>query len=590
MPGILGLVTERPRAWAEEELSRMLAPLRHEPFYVCGSLALPQIGLYLAWVGREGSPLASMPLKAEDGSILITSGAIPLGGARTPVTNSWNDLAQADSISRCEGMFQGVVVNSTGATATLFNDRYGMHRWYQSQTADTFYFAPEAKAILAVRPDTRTLRPDSLAEFLALGCVLDNKSLFAGIDLLPAATRLTVQGGKVEKRDTYFDPRTWEALTSLPAGEFRELVTNAFRTSMRSLPHGDNEPISVAITGGLDTRAIMAWSNYPPGMLPCYTYGSEYRDSRDVQIGRRVAAVCQQPHQVLTIGKDFLSRFTHYAERCTYLSEGTLTVANAPDLYLSEVARQVSPAKIVGTWGSEILRRAVLFKPRVVESDLYAPELGAHYETATAGYRRLRALHPVTFAAFPQNQWFQFGIEALEQTQLTIHAPFLAHELVRAAYQAPVDDHSDVRLHLIRQGNSKLARIPSDRAASPDAPRVLALLGRAIHEFTFKAEYALDMGMPFWLAPIHRAIGPWTLDPMFIGRHKFLRFRHWYRTELASTLRDVLEDPGVLNWPYWKASKVKQTVQEHASGTVNHTTTLHTLLTLAFLRRSLQLS
>lgn len=590
VPGILGLVTQRPRAWAEEELARMLAPLRHEAFYVTGSLGFPDLGLYLAWVGRQGSLLSTMPLRAEDGSVLITTGTFAelTPGSSTP--SSWNAFGDPDLVSQRDGMFQGVTVNSAGTVAVLFNDRYGMHRWYHSTSPDTYYFAPEAKAILAVRPETRQFRLESLSEFLKLGCVLENKTLFPGVELLPAASRLTVRAGRVTQQERYFDSRTWESLPPLGAGEFLETVTSAFRRSMNALLHAGPEPMSVAITGGLDTRAIMAWSGFPAGSLPCFTYGSNYRDSRDVQIGRQVAAACRQPHQILTIDKEFLSRFSYYAERCTYLSEGTVSVANAPDLYLSELARRVAPAKVVGTWGSEILRRAVLFKPRPVESDLYAPELEAGCDGAEANYGRLRALHPVTFSAFPQNQWFQFGIEALEQTQLTIHAPFLTHDLVRAAYQSPAGNESDIRLDLIRRGNRTLARIPTDRSASPDASPLTTALSKAIHEFTFKAEYALDMGMPKWLAPLHRVAGASTLDPLFVGRHKFLRFRHWYQKDLASTLREVLLDRTTLDWPYWSAAKVGQIIQEHESGVDNHTTALHTLLTLSFLRRSLKLS
>ena len=39
----------------------------------------------------------------------------------------------------------------------LFNDRYGMHRLYYHQAKEAFYFAAEAKAILAVRPELRAL-------------------------------------------------------------------------------------------------------------------------------------------------------------------------------------------------------------------------------------------------------------------------------------------------------------------------------------------------------------------------------------------------------------------------------------------------
>ena len=119
----------------------------------------------------------------------------------------------------------------------------------------------------------------------------------------------------------------------------------------------------------------MAWSKAAAASLPCYTFGGAARESHDVRIGRQVAAVCNQNHEVITVGQEFLSRFDHYAERTVFLSEGCVTVANSPDLYVSERARAIASAKIVGTWGSELLRQATTFKPVQPASGLYQPEL-----------------------------------------------------------------------------------------------------------------------------------------------------------------------------------------------------------------------
>ena len=53
------------------------------------------------------------------------------------------------------GRFQGLVADRTRGVATLFNDRYSMHRLYYHEANDAFYFSVEAKAILAVRPELR---------------------------------------------------------------------------------------------------------------------------------------------------------------------------------------------------------------------------------------------------------------------------------------------------------------------------------------------------------------------------------------------------------------------------------------------------
>src|SRR5207247_4136792 len=85
------------------------------------------------------------------------------------------------------GKFHGIVTDRTGGTTTLFNDRYGMHRVYYHESEEAFYFAAEAKAILAVRPQVRRADPTALGEFVACGCVLENRTLFDGVRVLPSA-------------------------------------------------------------------------------------------------------------------------------------------------------------------------------------------------------------------------------------------------------------------------------------------------------------------------------------------------------------------------------------------------------------------
>ena len=157
----------------------------------------------------------------------------------------------------------------------------------------------------------------------------------------------------------------------------------------RSLPgyFAGPERVGVAITGGLDTRVIMALHRAVPSSVPCYTFGGMFRECQDVQFGRKVAQACQQTHQVITVGNEFLTQFPHYAERSIYLSEGGVDVYRASDLYVSERAREIAPAKVVGTYGSEIVRHAVMFKPITLADRVAAPGL---YGAGEAGGRNIQ--------------------------------------------------------------------------------------------------------------------------------------------------------------------------------------------------------
>ena len=245
------------------------------------------------------------------------------------------------------GRFHGLVADGTHGTTTLFNDRYGMHRIYYHESKDAFYFAAEAKAILAVRPELRRMDPRGLGEFVSCGAVLENRTLFEGIQVLPPASRWTFRNGSLEQKGNYFHPREWEDQETLEPESYYQQLRDVFTCNLPRYFNG-REGIAMSLTGGLDTRMIMAWQKSQPGSLPCYTFGGMFRDCQDVTLSRQVASICGQPHQVIRVGKEFLSRFPYYAERAVYLTDGLVDVGRSPDVYLNEMAREIAPVRMTG--------------------------------------------------------------------------------------------------------------------------------------------------------------------------------------------------------------------------------------------------
>ncbi len=605
MPGIVGLISKMPRAWAEPQLARMVKALGHEPFYESGTWIDESLGLYVGWTAAKGSFAQGMPLVNELGDIsLIFSGEdYPHPDTVRQLRDRGHCFAAEGSSylvhayeedqhfpANLNGMFHGLVVDRRRATAMLFTDRYGMHRLHSHESSEAFYFAAEAKAILAVRPELRTPDNQGLGEFVAFNCVLENRTIFKDIRVMPAASAWTIRGGTIESRRTYFEPKQWEEQSALdPESYYKELRDVLAKTLPRYF--AGQEKVGMTLTGGLDTRVITAWNNASAGSIPCYTFGGMFRDCQDVSIARRVAEMCGQPYQVIPVGQEFLSRFSHYAERTVYLTEGNINLYYSPDLYVSEKARAIAPAKVVGTYGSEIVRHAVMFKPVDPMSGLFASDFLGDVQRARQSYSRVRNAHPVTFAAFRQSPWYHYGILSLEQTQLTVRSPFLDNDFVRTVYRAPdanglhEEVNGDVRLRLIGDGNSALARLRSDRGIGGNGNRLLAAARRNFLEFTFKAEYAYDYGMPQWVSRIDHLFSPLRLERLFLGRHKFIHFRVWYRDALASYVREMLLDRRTLSRPYLQRQGVEAIVRGHLGGGRNYTTEIHKLLTLELLHR-----
>ncbi len=601
MPGIVGLITKKPREWAEPILGAMLQAVRHESFYRTGTWVEVSSGVYVGWTVQENSFSDGMPVSNERGDlVLVFSGEnFPESGTKSRLREHGHvfapegpsylvHLSEEDDTfpATLNGKFQGMLIDRLEGTALLFNDRYGMHRLYYHESKDAFYFAVEAKAILAVCPELRRVDAQGLGEFVACGCVLQNRTLFDGIHVLPGGSAWLFRKGALESKKSYFQPREWEEQAPLEPEEYYRELKDKFSSS---LPHYFNgrQKVGISLTGGLDTRLILAWWKSQPNTLPCYTYAGMFRDCQDVIVARKVADICRQPHRAITVGNEFLPRFAHYAERSVFLSDGCVDVSRASDLYVSEKVREIAPVRIVGTYGSEMLTQVAMFKAIDPMPGIFSQELLQHVNQAKSTYAEIRSGHPATFAAFRQSPWWHYGVLTLEQSQLTVRSPYLDNELVRTVYRAPASlaATGDVRLRMIGDGDPTLGRIRSDRGIGGNALFPASMISRGFLEFTLRAEYAYDQGMPQWLAKIDHFFSPLHFERLFLGRHKFAHYRIWYRDFLSEYVREMLLDSRSLSRPYLERGGLEAVVQGHLKGNRNYTNEIHTLLTLELLHR-----
>ena len=600
MPGLVGLITTMPRERAEAELLRMVAALRHETWYASGTWSDESLGLYVGGVERSESAAKCLPLRNETGDLALAfSGEqFPEGGAHGSKGQNREGvsvgpmqlirLAEEDPNfpKSLNGRFHGLLADRRNGTVTLFNDRYGMGRIYYHEAEEAFYFAAEAKAILAVRPELRSIDPDGLAEFISCGCTLENKTLFQKISVLPPASAWRFQQASIQRKETYFDPKEWEEQSLLDPENYYEQLRDVFSNCLPGYLGGP-ERVGISLTGGLDSRMIMAWSRAAPGALPCYSFGGMFRDSQDVLIAAKVAQKCSQTHEVIRVGQEFLAQFPHYSERTVYLTDGCVEVKHAPDLYVNERAREIAPIRITGNYGGEVLRQVRAFRPVDASPGIYSPDVLQGVEQTKGTYKGLLGGHPLTFAAFRQAPWHHFGLLSLEQSQLSLRSPFLDNELVKTVFRAPraALTSDGISMRLIADGNPELSKIRTDRGVGGSLPSMLAAAQRAYLEFIFKAEYAYDYGMPQSVVRVDHAMEKLHLERLFLGRHKFYHYRIWYRDALASYVREMLLDSRSLSRPYLQRHAVESIVNGHLQGTHNSTTAIHKLLTLEHFHR-----
>jgi asparagine synthase (glutamine-hydrolysing) len=603
MPGIVGVIHKDPGVPAgRATIDAMVKGLRHEPFYASGTFQDETLGLSVGWVSHPGSFSDGLPFWNETKDIcLVYSGEDVAVVAEVPALKSrghqidggaagalvhWYEEMGEPFLRRLNGCFSGLLFDRRTRRILLFNDRFGLGRIYYYENDSSFYFASEAKALLRALPELRALDLNGLAELLAFGCPLDHRTVFSKVRLLPGGSKWSFGPGSSPEKGTYFGPEDWEKLPALSEKDYAERFLEVFPGVVERYFRGP-QTVGISLTGGIDTRMIMAWAPCLPFKRPCYTFSGVLRECADVKIARKVARACQQRHETIRISKDFFSDFPALAKRTVLYTDGTMDVSGAPELYMNKKAREIAPVRLTGNYGDQLIRGVVGFKPLHLRAEVFEGQFG----TRLAELGRTPLLggqNPLSFFCAKQLPWFHYPRYAVESSQLTVRSPFLDNDLVSLAFQAPPACR-DLRtsLRFIAEGDRALARIPTDMGVTFTSAPLLGRTRRLVQTFTKKAEYAYDYGMPRWLSRLDRALAGLRLENLFLGRHKYYHFRTWYRRELQNYVKGVLLDPRTLQRPYLNGPYLEKMVQAHLAGRDNFTQEIHWLLTSELIQRLL---
>jgi asparagine synthase (glutamine-hydrolysing) len=573
MPGIFGIVDSSlvgATALPDELVAQtraMLGSMRVEPWY---SAQLSTVSAAGACIGQ----VEIRKLAAQTGPLMTLT-----TGERSSATVGGT---AADEIFRTiDGACAGVVVDAATGRVLLFNDRYGRERLFVRTIGSRTFFASEAKAILAVCPDSRAFDTQGLAEFLACGCTLTARSLYKDIDVLEQGSVLEFDLHGLKRR-RYFAEQQLEGGRHANASDFRATFTNALRTEVRRAAL-DVPSTALSLTGGLDSRMVAACVS-TGASLPSFTFGSMYRTTGDVSVGREVARLCGLSHQVITLGSDFLATFPDLFERSTYVSDGYLGLSGAAELYVNTLARDIAPARMTGNWGGEMMRGVRAFKFTVPKGEFLRPEVLERMSESEAAFAP-RIADPLSGTLFHQVPLQGYGRYVIERSQVVTRTPFLAPPVVEALYAAAPEVRRSVEsaAAVIGQRPSLLA-LPTDAGVVVTGDVRARKLWRRI---VIKTEYMTSHGAPDWVARMGAALPPQMLETRFLGVDKFYHFRHWMRRQLAPTLKAVLASAGPRLEQSLDLDRVRAMADQHCRGEANFTDSLDKVMTLAVAERTL---
>ena len=587
MPGIVGILASAPSPAYERQVRQMVATMQHHPNSVSGLVFAPDLGAYGGWVAHEGSFAARQAASAAPGTAvsLLFGGECYASDTPADVSLSGRYDARGEAfVADLNGLFAGLLIDRARRRVLLFNDRYGSERLYAFDKAGVLYFASEAKALLSVVPELRAWDEQGVAQFLKFGSTIDGRTLFRGIRFLPGGSLWRFEAGSLRK-DRYFDPGTWENVQPLDEDTFERRFSEVFRDRLSKYLVAE-KGLGISVTGGLDTRMIMACLPKYHANAVCYTYAGREGETLDVRLGRRVAESCGLKHHVLRIGEDFLRGFGQYVDRTVYVTDGCAGPLHAHEIYFTRLAARLAPVRVTGNFGSEVFRSVSTFKRLELAQHLLSPALRRLIDSVDLP---LAGHHPVRQAAFMEIPWHLFGTLAAARSELTVRTPYLDNHLVELAFKAPTSARrsTSAAFKLIQSMNERLGAIPTDQgrtAAGNDRPT--ELMRHLYCAATFKADYWDTEGLPISLSPAAPLLKilAWL---GLLGQHKYLPYRAWFRHELSAYVQEVLTDSHTRRSPFWDADGLARLASDHANGRRNCLREIHAVLALDAVERTL---
>jgi len=622
MPGLTGVVGE----WFSLDLvDRMVRCMQHEPFYRVFSHSDEAARFGVARVGPNIPNPEPQPIKNEDRSVLgMMEGELSNSeelrqhllskGHRLEVGNDLDLLIHLYEeegetfLASAKGRFAVFLYDSVRHCALIGTDRHGFMPLYYTCPKGSLLFSCEIKSLLKCGGVDRSVDSQSIRDFFCYSTVLDHRTFFKSIRRLSPGRILIFRGERLSEV-SYWNAASLLSVPELEEGEFLERGESILRQVTRQYFAQDD--VGFSLTGGWDTRTLMAVIDHGEARFPCFTLTGPRRDCIDARIAAKVARVCSQTHYTIRLGENFLADFPRYAERCVFISDGMARIERAHEILLNCAARQYCDVRVTGAYGTQLTRGVSLFRHRLPSLEFFSTELRSLLDSPDSSSPEFfldnvrggrldwrKILLFILEQDIRQGSWT--GNHALELSQIWIRTPYTHEDLIALMFRCP----TSLPKELARQRQRFAHRSTTDRIRSgilklvrkPEPPvlqsyviarnntaltRIPVNLGEEPVEWTgwsgrLRRCYTAPLGMldifhshyeyPGITRYVDRLIQSTRAADLFLGFNEYTYYRLWLHGPLREYIREILLDPRTLRRGYFDPVFLEQAVNDHVRG------------------------
>lgn len=222
-----------------------------------------------------------------NGEVSEAEGAGPIS---IPTLAEWVSEGRHDALADLDGIFAAAIYDRKHHELHLLTDRYGFKYLYWWEDDGQVVWSSETKGFLEAPGFEPSIDRESLAFFMEHGRHDADRSWFSGVQLVPPGSVLTWDLSGDESRETQY--WSWDHVSivqGIGQAEAAERMGELWERAVRRQAERDpDQRLGVGLSGGLDSRAILAALN-EPDLRNCRTFTFGRGDCRDLRIARQVA-------------------------------------------------------------------------------------------------------------------------------------------------------------------------------------------------------------------------------------------------------------------------------------------------------------
>ena len=249
-----------------------------------------------------------------------------------------------------DGMFAFAIWDGRTQSLFLARDCLGEKPLYYTMYENTFLFASEIKALLKVLPkEAIKIREASLAEYLTLGYVGDENTIYENIRELLPGHYLTVNKNLSIKEKRYWNPEI-NTIASIGFNEALEKADYLLQKSIERRLRADVE-VGVFLSGGIDSGLITSYAAEISPKISSFCVGVSDKALDERKLAQEVSKRYHTKHHELYLDDDL---YKHLPSIFSSYDDPIADASIIPSYLVSKLASRSLKVILVGDGGDEV--------------------------------------------------------------------------------------------------------------------------------------------------------------------------------------------------------------------------------------------